>query len=540
MTDWYVSAAGAGSKDGTLGNAWDTFANIDWTGSGVQPGDDLYVIGTVTGQLTVGGSGSAGLPITIRGDADGEDAGIITSLTSANPLGAGDDWVVVPGRGTFAFQTVNLEPTAFYLNGTRLTFVEWTVDADTTAAVMDTIDNSFSVDVDNNIGYVHLEAEADPDTLGTASANWGVTRNYAHGVTMVDKRFITIKNLTIQKKTSQGVNITTSGNVLSSDIIIDNVTITSCGWNGIYFLNLTGNTYDMTGCAVRNCTISDCGWGAINTSFGIDGLVIENNTCRVCGWHRLANQIATGGSSATRYSKNVIIRNNISTGAISFPYAQSVLAGAEDKDQVDGNGIMLDQYSEDSITEHNICYDNQGYGIRVSNNSDGHTIRYNTCYGNGKLANDSANAAGIGAWDYDGIIIEYNTCYDNENGISLRKQDAGTSIVRHNIVSSSVAYDFRYDDSTVTAINFNNNCYYNAGVANNFYEINGTTAMDFASWQTQAGESSSIEADPKFTDAANADFSLQGNSPCLGLGAVSSPTTRGRGARYLGRRTRHS
>lgn len=78
---WYVRPSGGsyGAEDGSgYENAWDGFANIDWTGSGVQPGDTLYICGTHTEALTVGGSGSSGFPITLRGDYPG-DAGTIDS-----------------------------------------------------------------------------------------------------------------------------------------------------------------------------------------------------------------------------------------------------------------------------------------------------------------------------------------------------------------------------------------------------------------------------------------------------------------------------
>ncbi|MCK5617149.1 hypothetical protein KAR91_85590, partial [Candidatus Pacearchaeota archaeon] len=80
---WYVRPMGGsyGSEDGTsYDDAWDGFSNIDWTASGVQPGDTLYIAGTHTEVFTVGGSGSIGNQILIRGDFGG-DAGIIDAQT---------------------------------------------------------------------------------------------------------------------------------------------------------------------------------------------------------------------------------------------------------------------------------------------------------------------------------------------------------------------------------------------------------------------------------------------------------------------------
>jgi len=54
------------------------FDDIDWTATGVQPGDVLYVCGTHTEAFTIGGSGTSDEFILIRGDYPG-DAGTIDS-----------------------------------------------------------------------------------------------------------------------------------------------------------------------------------------------------------------------------------------------------------------------------------------------------------------------------------------------------------------------------------------------------------------------------------------------------------------------------
>lgn len=85
-TAWYVRPAGGsyGAEDGTTyDTAWDGFSNIDWTATGVQPGDTLYVCGTHTELLSVGGSGIFGQVITIRGDYS-EAAGIIDGEDTRN------------------------------------------------------------------------------------------------------------------------------------------------------------------------------------------------------------------------------------------------------------------------------------------------------------------------------------------------------------------------------------------------------------------------------------------------------------------------
>jgi len=72
---WYVDNAATGSNNGTSwANAWTAFSSIVWGSSGVKAGDTLYISGgstskTYTSALTIGASGSAGSPITIKLDA---------------------------------------------------------------------------------------------------------------------------------------------------------------------------------------------------------------------------------------------------------------------------------------------------------------------------------------------------------------------------------------------------------------------------------------------------------------------------------------
>ena len=73
-TSWYVdNAVAAGNNDGTSwANAWRSFEAINWIS--VQAGDTIYVSGGSTSQtytelVTIGKSGTSGLPITITLDA---------------------------------------------------------------------------------------------------------------------------------------------------------------------------------------------------------------------------------------------------------------------------------------------------------------------------------------------------------------------------------------------------------------------------------------------------------------------------------------
>ncbi len=113
MANWYVKPGGDGSKDGTLGDDWDSetnFAAVTWGAGGVDGGDTLYVGGLNRQQLTVGHSGGAGTPITISGSHPG-GAGTIngSSLVATWANHSGDIWSA----------TLTTAPTVIYFDGVR-------------------------------------------------------------------------------------------------------------------------------------------------------------------------------------------------------------------------------------------------------------------------------------------------------------------------------------------------------------------------------------------------------------------------------------
>ena len=81
--DHFVRPSGGdyGTGDGgSYENAWNGFGNIKW--DEIMPGDNLYICDTHVGSgLTIGRSGEDGLPVTIRGDCQG-DPGIIIGASA--------------------------------------------------------------------------------------------------------------------------------------------------------------------------------------------------------------------------------------------------------------------------------------------------------------------------------------------------------------------------------------------------------------------------------------------------------------------------
>ncbi len=517
--NFYVSEAGAGLKDGTtIANAWDTLANVLWDGADgveVNAGDTLYVIDEVVGRLLVGVTGTAGSPVTIRGDAPGSTAGTITTVLAGNT--GGTSFGQVGATNTYEWTGTAYDTTVAFFEGVRMTFVQWTTNAALTAAVMDTLAvNCFSVDPVADKLYIHRSGDEDPDadiadvTLCFSSAEQGIRG--------VDKSYITVKNLTITQTTRDGISFVSTAGNLATDIIVDNVTVTTAGGYGVFIGNSVSNTNaaPMVRCIVKNCTVSDCGRAGIKGSQALDRMIVEDNETFGNGWQQDANQISFGATAAGANPVDCIIRRNTSYNALCFEYRQNLILDVTDLTDNDGLGIEIGANCEDTIVEYNICYDNDSSGIKQGD-SDGSIIRYNICYGNGKLAQDSGWAGGIESWSYEGVTIEFNTCYNNLNGITFRTPNADVeTTVRFNICSSNDIYEVKIAGNVLSsgyAYVIDKNCYYNE---TNILAFNdGTDALNFADWQASVSdEANSIRQDPLFTDAVNDVFTLKALSPC--------------------------
>src|SRR6266496_26999 len=157
--NWYVDNAATGSNDGgSWSNAWTSFSDIVWDGSGVKSGDTLYISGgsvskVYTNSWTVGASGTVGNPIRIAVDATdsghnglvifdydylGDQAGIVAAISCPR------DYVTFDGnvRGECHIVISNLR------NYTNQYFA-YGIDANSTTGVI--IDHIATTNCNNSI-----------------------------------------------------------------------------------------------------------------------------------------------------------------------------------------------------------------------------------------------------------------------------------------------------------------------------------------------------------------------------------------------------
>lgn len=264
---WYVRPSGGsyGAADGTTyATAWDGFTNIDWTAAGVQPGDTLFIAGTHTELLTVGGSGTIGSIITIRGDYPA-DAGVIDAEDTRNQ-GISN---VSKNYITFtSISSIDAVVSCLSIEGTSTGIVT----------------NSCTFSGSGNQGIQHLA------TVSATHNDVTCSGNADDGISGHDSATITVNGGTISGN-DQGINViadvvcTITGGVTFTSNVSYDLFVTAATGDETAIINITGSTLPVkTECRnggkliLDTCVIS----GALNVGVTGNGF-LEGTDCTFSG-----------------------------------------------------------------------------------------------------------------------------------------------------------------------------------------------------------------------------------------------------------------
>jgi hypothetical protein len=258
--------------------------------------------------------------------------------------------------------------------------------------------------------------------------------------------------------------------------------ISTYNGNGIFIQTGTGDaiSHHVT---VKNCIIYNCPGGGMGSSQA-DYITLENNIV-----YTNAKYGAFGGSGISNLSARdidnnttdykMIVRNNI-----VYDNEMFVPWYGYNCEITDGNGIIFDsfnntgigqaRYEGKSLCENNVTYSNGGRGIHVFQ-SRNVTVINNTSYQNCK---SSAMTDGdMTARKTHTIKYHNNIIYARSDRPITNRQTDTNTVASHNL----------------------------------YFGGNGTTSNTF-------GGSNNVTTDPKFTNAANGNFTLLANSPAINAG----------------------
>lgn len=495
MATYYVNTASTGSGDGTTQAT--TGANAAWAAiseiTGLSAGDSvLFNKGNTWREtLTIPSSGSAGSPITFGAYG-----------TGASPIISGADLVATWSRylATAIYSaSCNWTAAQVFEDDTRLTYVTWDTDIATTAATMSA--GTWTLDTTNDLVYVWATDELDPDTHTMEVSE----RN--HCIYIDPRNYIAVENLTATKSNLYCVGL--YGDT-THHITIDGLTISYAYEHGI---NGWDDDTAVEYIVVDNCTINYCGAHGIGMSSYCSNWTVKNNTVHNnCELEITSNQNYTAGIKAgTSNNSNILVEHN------------TVYSNGVGRTGDRGSGIWMDTIGAGVVVRYNECYSNNDRGIMIEVTDDAE-VYYNKCYSN-------TNDDGIGLTrDCHGNKVYNNVCYGNAQGIGVigdwpaQAGNMEDNLIKNNILSGNTTRELRCllggeNDGTNGSGNvYEYNCL-GAETANFIEWANGTYKSTYDAWEATYGSSThSAEADPLFVDAANGNFHLRPNSPCLGIG----------------------
>lgn len=347
---------------------------------------------------------------------------------------------------------------------------------------------------------------------GNSFTGWGCAFNsgkWATGSRAMN--YICIRNLTIRDYPEHGLGFEEDstnviGSVGSHHIILEDLTIHDCGYEGVLFVGgdagVGGDSHHIL---ITNCVSYHNGNHGLKFSGETSGVynvrrirdsAIANSVCYSNGWAGRGDGIGIHVSTA---ASNITVRGNI-----CYLNAKAGLAGHEIfsslyADNVSySNGTDGIAYAQDGMVfwscrdltvSGNRVYGNDGYGIRFSGQQSGSADHVEN---NVILANNLASTndgGGLALSGVSNVVVQFNTVAWNDN-VGLRTDKSlSNNVIKANILYTNDVQIWEGDGDT-----FDYNLYYpDVG-----FEGKGTN---------------SLSADPLFVDAVAGDFHLSSSSP---------------------------
>ena len=538
---WYVHTnmgAGAdiyvGSDGGLTTNAWHYVELKVVSGSATVSGVSISVDGSSLGSnFALNASGNSATTLYI-----GEPGGAAYGSKPTSAASMFFDSVKIATTGPIGTFTNGYAANTYYApsvtTAPNVVWLDNTVGTNEATKFLAAANNEWNYDALNNLWINStsapsgrtIEAGALTNTIYVGGKNYvtidGIAGTKANGtyagVMEIDGNSVQATGSVIQNSTI--TNFTSAGITLESTVNASllNNTITGVGddSNGISVSTINGAA------AASNPTIT--GNTITHTHFGIfspvsvitgnaTGGTISKNTIHEITWEPISLSYWTSPTISQNLLYNVAADGDITGIHVTFAPGSQLLNNRIHDVTYTGSTtsfgacIQLDQGSDNSLAQGNICYHSDaGYVTTQSA-----TVKW---YGNtGYDIGHALYAGGVCSGFYiqgtlTSGIWKNNLIYDTSTGNQLYIWNFPTTGLFGPVNLANVSLD-------------NNLEYKSSG---NWYNIQGATGASLSTWN---GESFSgghdIFNNPLFANAGSADFSLQAISPAIGKGTNLGP-----------------
>ena len=307
--------------------------------------------------------------------------------------------------------------------------------------------------------------------------------------------------------------------------------------------------------------------------YGSTGVNVDSQTNGVQPDHIAMQDLHVYGNASVT-STFIFGRNDNITGV--FDGYNHIMDCYVESNGINGgaNGMYLN-FMENSVVEHNRCYNNAGDGLKIEWSTTGSVndnaiTRYNRCWQNSRYHQDGTDyvvdagvyldsGAGINAGSGLGMIVYSNKCYDNSIGINIYSETDGC-LVFNNLCYSNWSGGLK-TLGTDTGLYYNNTMAFNGvgyshsgggyafkgvgPIANNVYKNNiswGNRVADYIEEDvagTPTGETfdynlgeftaafyagNGVNSDPLFAEEGAFNLRLKTSSPAKVAGLDLSAT----------------
>ena len=320
---------------------------------------------------------------------------------------------------------------------------------------------------------------------------------YSDGITVVNKNYITVKDLNLWQHSDRGIMSTGTNNTFENNSILDPETI------GI---QNKGDNCKISGNTING--INHIGISHIGANGNISGNEILNtalfNNLGIKGMDGYSQAVASAGNNTT-ISYNRVINagyNGIAwTGQdcnLSYNYIENVCTylfdgGAIYTYSIDVNKLV----SSGSVVSHNIIYNCRGTAaLYMDNRTRDVLLEYNTVVNDGTGGN-----YGMFFHDNKNVKARYNTIFNMKTG-TRATLNYGGNVFSNNIVCNIAETNANGDSPKLSVINsdektlsLDNNTYIDHHRTKAFMNTKAYSYLTFKEWQAATSQEGSSSID---------------------------------------------
>jgi len=479
MANVYVDAAAGVGGDGSMGNPYDTMADVASGSGNVNVGDIVYC----QGEFAIGATWIPEASATYRQWPDETDW-----VIDGSGAGVGNDGVGIPHTAAIYDLHVKDSPD-------ENVWISSIAVGETVTLVRVSEENA------GGDGIYNIAQSGGTVTLSqctsTSAGNNGIYNLQQTGGTVI-----------FNQCTSTSATVVGIFNLEQSDgtCTIIQCTSTSAVSHGIFNSSQSGGT-----CTFAQCTSTLAGsYGIYNREQSGGVCTLTECTSTLAGSDGIYNREQSGGTCMFTECTSTS-----ATGVGIYNYGQSdgvweAINCVSDNTTIDGFEAWNCTGGTQTIER---CHarNASSEGIRIRGVTSGNVVVKNNLIIN-------STDEGVEIDDSNDVLVYHNTVADSgAEGVEVVLAGSTNVVVENNICYDNTTHEFYYDANATPTITTDYNQAHHP--SSNFGSWAGAAQANLAAWQAASGQAAnSQEGDPLFSNEPGGNYHLDVGSPCIDQG----------------------